>query len=1217
MLVNKLVTHLSLDHTLDATVGTDAVWVGDKPEFVTIENRTGLRFDGSGYVKLSENLLDNINDETGFTFSTWVFVQPGQSVWERIFDFGATEGLPSVFLTRNFRATLSGFGDLVADGSKGYKENSWIHLTYVYTPTDRARNSSAGGRVYVDGQLIGEGLINQTTSGLFGQLKNWTRTLEMDDHYTHNYLGHSQYAADPNFKGILSDVRLFNQNLNENEILGLMAETLKDQDIIDIAKSRDLDLGLHIISKDIELPTSLFGDMVDVMYVSSHPDILSVDGKVNHPQVPTHVTLDVIVSRNDVKDSETFHFTVMPKDIAPYEIKIKDEKIADVSEILYGLFYEDINNAADGGIYGELIRNRSFESFEFRDFTPNDNVCGCELGRNHDPYQGWYGDLDKTEIKLTDTLDDFLNLDKGTNSHYISVKDGTLINKGYNDSTHKAAMLFKANDTYDLSLWVKGDAHVVVRLLDENNNPISKAVTIVVEHDTWKHVENIEMMVNASTLGQVEIKVDGQADLDVISLMPKNVWGNQTDNPSKTAHKNYEINKNYRMRNDLVQSLYDLNPKFLRFPGGCISEGAFLWDNVFDWKQTMGPIEARKENFNLWGYSMTMGLGYFEYFQLSEDLNAYPVPVMACGVLCQARSDYAAPAGGSLRDYYISNFTDLIDFAISTDFENNKWAKMRKDFGHPETFDLKYLGVGNENWGDEFMANFEVFKYEIEKHMDTYYPGQELHIISTVGAQADDDAFQDGWKFLHGDHKGVDRLEFTDGKSLFEEDIEWYQYADHHMDTIADEHYYRTSEYYFNNVDRYDFYKRVYNEDGSLNEKETSKVFVGEYASTDKNTLHGALAEAALMTGFENNSDVVRMASYAPLFNKVLFDSTYRWTPDLIWFDNEEVWFTPNYYTQRMFANNIGERVLKTDFSTYEMGEKVLKQPMGKITIATLDSEVVIQSITVRSNVSNEIVFEQDFSKELDVRIEKLKGSIDFTQTDEGLILNQQAIGESGILINENFKDVKVDVKVKRTQGVNGILIGVGVTSLAPKNAIEYAVDYQGNTTGLRVFKEGVEGYRLGDFSTSVVAGNMRRSLHEPLENDSVIDVHIDYGLEKLSAYYIEDETTKGALSVENRTYNKEVFHSVTEDDTALYIKLVNKDGVDKLVDLDLSGYDLKETVALTSLGGDVALLDVQNVNGKSDEKVVPQERTLTLSNDSLRVDLTKYSVFVLKIEKQ
>lgn len=1218
MLKEHLITHLNLYDSLEDHNGEAVSWLGDNDaKFVEVQGRKGLNFDGTGYVKLQDDLLKTVNDETGFTFSSWVYVTEGSSPWERIFDFGSGEGRPSVFFTRNFRGTLSGFGDLVADGSKRYVENKWVYLTYVYTPTDRARNSSAGGRVYIDGELVGDGLINQTTSGLFGKLKLWTALFELKGQYTENYLGHSQYLADPNFKGVLSDVALYNTSLNETEILSLMAQSIEDKDILNIAKNRDLNLGLHVISEDLDLPATLFGGLVNVSYTSSNPDVLSNDGKIKNVTEATHVNLEVNLKRNDVEDTVKFSFTVLPKDTPAIELKVKNEKLADVSEIMYGLFYEDINNAADGGIYAEMIRNRSFESFTFDDFVPNDNVCGCEVGRTHDPLQAWYGDLDKVQVLTTGGLNEHLNLDKGVNEHYVEVDNGTLINKGYNDTNNYCAMLFKANESYDFSVWVKGSGKLKVTALDENGVAISETNIIEASNNTWTQYENLVLTVNKSTLGQVRFEVEGKLALDNFSLMPQNVWGNETENISDTAAMNYAINKNYRMRADLVHALNDLKPKFLRFPGGCISEGAFVWDNVFDWKQTMGDVEVRKENFNLWGYSMTMGLGYFEYFQLAEDLNAYPVPVMACGVLCQARSDYAAPAGGTLRDYYISNFTDLIDFAISMDFENNKWAKMRQDLGHEAPFDLKYLGVGNENWGDEFFVNFEIFNYEIEEHMKKYHPDHELHIISTVGAQADDDAFQDGWKFLHGDHQGVDELEFSDGMFLFNEEIEWYKHHDHYMNTIADEHYYRTNDYLKNNVDRYNYYKRTYDKNGEVDFEHSSKVFVGEYASTDKNTLHGAISEAALMTGFENNADVVVMASYAPLFNKVLTDTTYRWTPDLIWFDNEEVWYTPNYHNQKIFANNIGTRVLKSDFSTYRDGLKETRNPKGAISIASINSELLIKKLEVIENGTDKVLFTQDFTEDLDSRIKVYEHGLGFTKHDDGIVLSAQENGENGIIIDDIFENYHLKLDAKRISDHGAILVGVGLTSLEPKNVHEYAIDFQGHTTGLRVFKDGVEGYRMGDFSTSVVAGNMRRSLHENLEAHENLEVSINFGLELLSAEYtVDGNEALGQLEVRNEVYNKELFNTVSEDDEALYIKLVNIDNTDKLVTLDLSEFEIKSNALLTVLTGEEDVLDMSNVNEKTNERIKPLEQEISFEGNTLELNCPKLSVNILKIYK-
>lgn len=195
-------------------------------------------------------------------------------------------------------------------------------------------------------------------------------------------------------------------------------------------------------------------------------------------------------------------------------------------------------------------------------------------------------------------------------------------------------------------------------------------------------------------------------------------------------------------------------------------------------------------------------------------------------------------------------------------------------------------------------------------------------------------------------------MNFTEGKTVTEEKVTWYEKQPNYMDTIADEHYYRSNEYLLNNADRYNYYYRAYQPDGNLDERETSKVFVGEFASTDKNTLAGAIAEAAIMTGFEKNSDVVRLAAYAPLFNKVLTDGTYRWTPDLIWFDDESVWYTPNYYVQHLFAKYLGDKLLGTSFSSYQNGRLTELTPRGGIEIAAGNAEVHVKSVRVIDNKS-------------------------------------------------------------------------------------------------------------------------------------------------------------------------------------------------------------------------------------------------------------------------
>jgi alpha-L-arabinofuranosidase len=649
----------------------------------------------------------------------------------------------------------------------------------------------------------------------------------------------------------------------------------------------------------------------------------------------------------------------------------------------------------------------------------------------------------------------------------------------------------------------------------------------------------------------------------------------------------------------------------------------------------VGPVEQRKENFNVWGYVMTMGLGYMEYFQLAEDLGATPLPVMACGVLCQARSDYANPAGGSLQEKYIKNFTDLIDFAISTDFEGNEWAALRKSMGHEAPFDLHYLGVGNENWGAEFMASFEIYYDRITKYVEKNYPGYPLTIISTVGAQADDDAYRLGWKFLAGCNTGETTVDFTDGEKSWSEKVSWYKNKSHYMDTIADEHYYRPNVYLLNNTDRYEYYDRAYNVDGGIDDTRSSKVFVGEYASTDKNTLAGAVAEAAVMTGFENNTDVVRLAATAPLFNKVLTDSQYRWTPDCIWFDNESVWHTPTYYVQQMFAANLGKKVVSTDFLTYEDCEKITLRPRGGISVTTGNAAVAVKEILVMDKNGNTLL-KEDFTKGIRADWTAVvdgiaalpegdaaragDAALPFARNDsQGLLLPASSAGENGIfLIRKDWSEYTVTVKATRISGREGFFVGAGVTdySTRKKNALQYVVGLNGDTTGIRVYKNGVEGYTLGDFSSSVCAGNLRSAQYEGVEDGRTYTITFDYGASdarQFSCKYAEEAGFQSRV-ITNRLlpYTKEIFRSATKDEAHLYIKLVNAEDIEKRTAVDISGENVAPRGKLILLAAEVELTHIQNVNTKETEPVAPVESTLPVENGCTEVILPAQSVAVL-----
>lgn len=1191
--------------------GNNAVALGARaPKVEDICGRKAAHFNGGeygvSYLELPKDILKDVSDNTGLTISAWVCADRGVSNWERIIDFGKGQGGPYIFLTRYMRGVCFAGGDIAADARKQCPTGEWQHIAMTVTGTKGGSLSSAGPRIYINGELVMDGFISQTSSGTYKAYRAFLATLEDLSNYDHNYIGRSQFAADADFCGSLSDFRLYSDALSEAEIVGLMCEALSDEQVLELAKNKFLTGPEKIINGDLCLTESLMDGRVKVNWSCNRPEVIAPNGKVTTVRKPVGVVVTAELVCGDCKAEKSFAATVLPKSVAPYEITIHgDKETIDISDTLYGLFYEDINNAADGGIYAEMVNNRSFENFWFDTYDFRSGENGKSTGRNHDPLRFWFGDTDKVTVKNKGGLREHFGIkDKDVNSYYVEVPAGTkLYNRGFCDNKLDYSMNLKEGVGYNFTIWAKPAkaTSVKVALLDANGNKVSNEVVVkLTKTGQWKKYKAAKLVADTTCMGQLSMEFEGCTAIDMVSLMPEDVWGAKKEKQSASANANFKGNPNYRLRRDLVEALVELHPTFLRFPGGCISEGSYIWENVYDWKESVGDVEVRKENFNVWGYNMTMGLGYMEYFQLAEDLNAEPLPVMACGVLCQARSDYANPAGGKLQKKYIKNFTDLIDFAISTDFENNEWAALRKKMGHEAPFGLHYLGVGNENWGTEFFASFEIFKTAIDKYMKKNYPGYPLTIISTAGAQADDGAYQEGWKFLAGYLKGGATVAFTDGEKSFTEDVTWYNKNKNYMDTIVDEHYYRSNEYLLENVDRYNYYYR------SNKENQTSKVFVGEYASTDKNTLAGAVAEAAVMTGFEKNSDVVRLAATAPLFNKVVTDGTYRWTPDAIWFDNESVWRTPNYYVQQMFAKYLGKKLLETSFETYEKGQKVYYAPCGGTAVLAA-GDVEFKHWKVTANKGKKVLFEQDFAKE----------------PADGVLINEKEDGKLFGLERPVWMNYTVEFTAVKKSDDATLAVCVGAQNVNVPGHTESLVYCVGHArgTGLKVYKNGVEGYTLGDYSSSVFAGNLRACYDEPVPAGEY-KITVNFGGKDgktLICYYSPkgSKEKKGLLECKLEPYNREIFHSVTADEEKVYAKLVNPENFEKKVLVKLDNLDVASKAEVITLTGEEELVHKPNVNTKEKEWVVPVSKKATVKNNVLEVVLPANSVNVVVFDRE
>ena len=523
-----------------------------------------------------------------------------------------------------------------------------------------------------------------------------------------------------------------------------------------------------------------------------------------------------------------------------------------ISDELLGIFFEDISSAADGGLYAELIQNGSFEfnpterdgwgpGTAWRITRPGHSLGWIEAG---------------TDQPLNSNNPTFMRLHTERVGHYYDFNGWTgfgIQNDGFD------GINLKAGAKYNFSIYlrnVKGDSKKVRIALSEPQPGWGKApkliadAELVVSSNGWQKYEvQLTAQESASKANlQILSLSTGILDVDMVSLMPQDTY------------------KGHGMRKDLAEALAALHPKFMRFPGGCVVHGGGdgFWD-TYRWKTTVGPKEQRKGIKNTWGYHQSMGLGYFEYFQFCEDLGMEPLPILPCGVSCQGTN-----GGWGMKDQaqdcvpmeemdeWVSEALDLIEWANGD--VNTRWGRVRAEAGHPKPFNLKYLGLGNEERiSPEFI---ERFKYIYEK-VRAAHP--EIVIVGTAGpgSHPGNRDFEAGWKLA--DEIGL---------------------------PILDEHYYEPRDYFLNKR-QYDDYPR----------DRKTKVYLGEYAAKDKKLID-ALAEGLYLLHVERNGDVVCMTSYAPLFAR---KNATNWNPDLIYFDNERPYLTCSYYVQQMFGQSAGQ----------------------------------------------------------------------------------------------------------------------------------------------------------------------------------------------------------------------------------------------------------------------------------------------------------------------
>jgi len=526
---------------------------------------------------------------------------------------------------------------------------------------------------------------------------------------------------------------------------------------------------------------------------------------------------------------------LMPKQPVTATLTVTNEEKT-ISNKLIGIFFEDISYAADGGLYAEMVQNRDFE------YSPKDR-------REWSATTAWHSPR-KIEIATEHPL-------SPNNPHYALLWPDTLWNEGWD------GMNVVAGQKYDFSMYVLAGGQkqtFLIQLVGQDGTVLASSKLKTAATD-WTQYATVLCAKKSDTKARLVIipQKAAHVGVDMISLFPQETF----------------MHRKNGLRNDLAETIAAMKPKFMRFPGGCMSHGQGL-DNIYHWNHTVGPLQDRKPDFNIWGYHQTRGLGFFEYFQFCEDIGAEPLPVLAAGVPCQNSTANAQGIGGQQGGIpmdqmaaYIQELLDMIEWA-NGDPATSKWAKMRADAGHPVPFNLKYIGIGNEDIiGTVFEERYEM----ICKAIHAQYP--EIKICGTAGPFHTPSAdYIEGWDF-----------------------------AKKHPDLqyMLDEHYYESTGWFMNHRNYYDSYDRS-----------MPKVYLGEYAASTpakRPNVETALAEALYLTDVERNGDVVEMTSYAPMLCK---DGHSNWNPDMIYFSNTSVRPTPAYEVQRLFSVYGGDRYIST-----------------------------------------------------------------------------------------------------------------------------------------------------------------------------------------------------------------------------------------------------------------------------------------------------------------
>ncbi len=830
------------------------------------------------------------------------------------------------------------------------------------------------------------------------------------------------------------------------------------------------------------------------------------------------------------------------------------DKTNDISEILYGIFLEDINFAVDGGLYAEKVKNRSFE---YGGLATNSTKHGWNTTDNQNIiFDVIDGTADKT----------YLN---ENNTHYAKVENkgkeqGGISNTGFLDGIAiEEKAKYKFTGYFKGALGYKGG--MTVKLASQDGSTVYGEGKIDSITDKW-HKYELELTANKTINAGVRLYVyidKGTVEMDMISLFPKDTYKGRENG----------------LRKDLCQYLEDLNPKFLRFPGGCIIEGKSI-ETAYSWKdsigsglefevngkKTVGDVAARPLGTNLWAdmnkassnpYYMTYGVGFYEYFLLCEDLDCLPIPILNAGMSCPIQSPNYAVVNSSTEEFkqYIQDALDLVEFCRGD--ESTKWGSVRIAMGHKKPFPLKYVGIGNEQWQSEYYEHFNKFKEAFAKAAkekpDLY---GDIELIVANGPNSPDTF---AWDRIKASGEGA-------------------KYAG-----MVDEHYYQTPSWFLSNVHRYDTYER-----------NSVPVFLGEYAAKS-NKMEAALAEAAYLTGIEENADIVEMVCYAPLFGN---ETQTQWAPDMIWFTNNEVYGSANYYVQKLFMNHVGKQTLNSEL-TVEKSEDGLS---GKVGVGTWSTSAIFDDLKVVDNDTGEELFVDEFSSDSLASYEKHGGS--FSVEDGKLVQKStgapqdEKTGDVVYIGDESWSNYTYTVKATKTGGAEGFLIPIAVKGV--DDNIFWNIGGWGNTTScLQIVSNGSKGDQ--------VEGTVRNI---ELKNNTEYELKVVVEKSKITCYMGQVKMIEYEYAGNEGIYQT----SSIAENKDIIIKLVNVTDrqMDTNIVIDNAG-NLQPKAAVSQIKAD----SMNVFNSKTVKDLIKIEESETEVSENFTYSLPKFSVTVLTIHQK